>query len=82
MSRRKSVDDHLVHQIKDILRAHPEYGHTRVARELAARGIGVELFRLRQLLKEIRRAPGGRQRWAESPLDPGTWRNPPPRYIG
>ena len=81
MSSRKSVDDQLTREIRRILRAHPEYGHTRLARGLAAKGIEVEPFRLRQLLKKIRGAPHRRQHWGESPLDPSTWRDPPPRYI-
>jgi len=81
MTSRESADGQLTREIRKILRAHPEYGHTRLARELAAKGIEVRPFRLRQLLKEMRRAPGGRQRWGESPLDPSTWRYPPPRYV-
>src|SRR3990172_3936771 len=82
MTSRESADGQLTREIRKILRAHPEYGHTRLARELAARGIEVKPFRLRQLLKEMRGAPRSRQHWGESPLAPSPGRDPPPRYIG
>jgi hypothetical protein len=75
-----TIGDRVAGEIRDVLRAHPEYGQKRVTNALAGKGIEVDPYELRVFLRKRRQPVTNRQRWEESPLDPKTWRHPPTYY--
>jgi transposase len=81
MARRCTIDERVAQEIRTILQTHPDYRQKRLEAALATKGIEVDASELRRFLRTFGNSASGRsQHWAESPLDPLTWRHPPTRY--